>query len=98
MRVSEDDVRGFLTWGRNYGEIESYRSIATRGRRWAVSLPAGRIVTASGALPGWTETNLVPVEFVLTGREALAFGYGLAVAGASTETRQSFAAREWGWT
>lgn len=97
MRVSEDEVRHFLIWGRNYGEIESYRSVATRGRRWAVSLPAGRIVTASGMEPGWTERSLVPVEFVLTGREALAFGYGLAAAGSRDEPRASFAKREWGW-
>jgi hypothetical protein len=83
-RVSEDTVHSFLTWARNYGEIESFKIVADSGRRWKIVLPEV-----------WSE-NMVPREFVLTSREALAFGYGLAVGGAS-ERRSDFASREWGW-
>lgn len=96
-RVSEDQVRHFLIWGRNYGELRSYRSLPVRGRRWMITLPGDRPITASGMDPGLIERNLVPVEFVLTSREALAFGYGLAIAGARDELRSAYAKREWGW-
>lgn len=94
-RITDDDVQGFLIWARNYGEIESYKKIAESGRKWLIRLPA--TVTASNRKASWTERRVVPSEFVLTSREALAFGYGLAVAGACPESRREFAARVWGW-
>jgi len=97
-RVSEDTVRSFLTWARNYGEIESFSSVADSGRRWKIVLPDE--VWSNGPDPtlgGFTPPeNMVPREFVLTSREALAFGYGLAAAGVR-ECREDFASREWGW-
>jgi hypothetical protein len=97
MRVNEDDVRSALSWARNYGEIASYRSIASSGRRWRIVLPA--VTTVSGAEPGdfLLGRPVVPIEMVLTSREALAFAYGCAAAGVRPESRASFAAREWGW-
>jgi hypothetical protein len=41
-------------------------------------------------------SRVVPREFVLTAREALAFGYGVAVGGRA-ERRADFARREWQW-
>jgi hypothetical protein len=97
-RVTDDMVTGFLVWARNYGEIESYRQVADSGRKWRIRLPMGEPpVTASGR-HAWTEDRIVPTEFVLTSREALAFGYGVALAGGRTELRADFAKREWGWT
>lgn len=93
-RVSEDEVRSALTWARNYGEIESYSVVAPSGRRWKIVLAATPV---SGARDGITLlSGVVPGEMVLTSREALAFAYGCAVAGAK-ERRAEFAAREWGW-
>lgn len=97
MRVDEDEVQRFLTWARNYHEIVSFEKVAQRGRKWLIALPPRAPITASGMVPGWSESSVVPDEVVLTSREALAFGYGLAIAGARPETRDSFAAREWGW-
>lgn len=93
-RVSEDAVRSALTWARNYGEIESYSVVASSGRRWKIVLAPTPV---SGATDGITLlSGVVPGEMVLTSREALAFAYGCAVAGAK-ERRAEFAAREWGW-
>lgn len=98
LRVTDEHVRGFLVWARNYGEIESYERVANSGRKWRITLPA--IATASGAesdsITNYGQGRIVPASFVLTSREAVAFGYGLAVAGAR-EPRADFAAREWGW-
>lgn len=101
-RVTNDIVEGFLVWGRNYKEIEGWRILTgpgtERGRKWLIELPG--IVTASGAqsddLTNYGKGRVVPASFVLTSREALAFGYGLAAAGPH-EARASFARREWGW-
>jgi hypothetical protein len=86
-------------WARNYGEIVNWEKVASSGRKWRITLPA--IATASGAvsdsITNWGEARIVPASFVLTNREALAFGYGLAVAGGRPTTRAEFAAREWGW-
>lgn len=95
MRVSDDDVRRALTWARNYGEIASYEALPERGRKWLIRLPDVPI-TVQGGERRWL-SNDVPVELVLTSREALAFGWGCAVAGARQEPRREFAAREWGW-
>jgi hypothetical protein len=96
-RVTDDLVHGYLVWGRNYGEIESFSRVADRGRKWLVKLPAGATVTPSNMEPGFLEQRLVPDELMFTSREALAFGMGLAVAGARRETRTELANREWTW-
>src|SRR3954468_4740989 len=101
MRVTDEMVRSFLTWGRNYGELDSFKCLPdARGRKWHIEIPAAvnAATSDSPVLLVSSPDRIVPAEFVLTNREALAFGYGLAVAGARTETRAEFAAREWGWT
>lgn len=98
QRVRDRDVESFLTWARNYTEIDSYKKLPnTTGRKWLIEIPNVEPVTASGSRPSWTEGRVVPRSFVLTSREAIAFGYGLAIAGARPETRAVFAAREWNW-
>lgn len=102
QRVTPYLVEGFLVWGRNYEEIEGWRILTgpgtESGRKWLITLPG--IVTASGApsddLTNYGRGRVVPASFVLTSREALAFGYGLAAAGPH-EARAEFARREWGW-
>jgi hypothetical protein len=68
------------------------------GRKWVIRMPDGQTITASGQEPGIIERSIVPDEMVFTSREALAFGMGLAVAGARPMARSSFANREWGWS
>lgn len=97
MRVTDAMVEGFLLWARNYREIESFEKIEGGGRCWKITLRAP--VWAFGDEPMAVLSQperMVPDEFVLTAREALAFGYGVAVGGAS-ERRADFAAREWQW-
>lgn len=99
-RVTDDMVQSFLTWGRNYGEIESFAKIDPgRGRCWKIVLPEDRWAHGIQRTPSiltLDSTRAVPTEIVLTAREALVFGYGLAVGGAA-ERREDFAAREWQW-
>jgi hypothetical protein len=97
LRVTDDAVDHWLVWARNYGEIESYKKIAERGRKWLVKMPEGVTITASGMELGFLERNLVPDEIVLTNREALVFGMGLAAGGSRPTPRAEFAAKEWGW-
>lgn len=99
MRVSDHTVERFLAWARNYGEIETWRRVATSGRKWLIRMPEGRTFTVDGGDVGLLTSSdgIVPDELVLTSREALAFGYGLAVAGGRGESRQDFAARERDW-
>jgi hypothetical protein len=97
MRIKDTDVERFLIWGRNYGEIESFKKLDAVGRKWVIKLPPGRTFTASGMNPGMLERAIVPDEFVLTSREALTFGFGLAIAGGMSRTRDEHAKREWGW-
>jgi hypothetical protein len=87
----------WLIWARNYKEIESFKKVGPRGSKWLVKMPEGVTITASGMEPGFIERSLVPDEFVLTNREALVFGMGLAAGGSRPTTRDEFAAREWGW-
>lgn len=98
MRVTDDTVRSFLVWARNYGEITSFEKLPGGGRCWKITLPAGLWAhAADGPLLGMRDPEReVPTEFVLTAREALAFGYGVAVGGAA-ERRADVAARRWGW-
>lgn len=96
-RVTENELRHWLAWARNYKEIENYTLLTPtprNGRKWLIQLP--EVATASGQAPG-RERSVVPTEFVLTSRELLAFCYGLAVAGSRPVTRADFAAREWNW-
>jgi hypothetical protein len=100
-RVKDYDVERFLVWARNYKEIESYKKLSGTGaRKWRIqlSLTADPITASggSGLLLG-RETETVPREFILTSREALAFGYGLAVAGSQEQTRAEFAKANWDW-
>ncbi len=100
QRVTDDMVRSFLVWGRNYGEIERFERLPGGGRCWRVVLPAsvrshGKDTDLLGVFADAPE-RIVPTEFVLTSREALAFGYGLAAAGI-TMSRAEFAAQNWGW-
>jgi hypothetical protein len=97
MRVTDDMVKRYLVWARNYGEIESFSIAARSGRKWLIRIPEGMPVTASGMAPGFLERAIVPSEFMLTSREALAFGMGLALAGSQPEPR-SVAQEIWGWT
>jgi hypothetical protein len=98
MRVTDDEVRRWLAWARNYDEIESWESVARRGRRWLIRLPdTGTPVTASGMEPGWLERSVVPTELVLTGREVIAFCMGAAVARSQPRTARE-KQKEWGWT
>jgi hypothetical protein len=90
-------VGDWLVWGRNYGEIASYKRVTDAGRKWLVAIPEGVTITASGMEPGMIERRIVPDELVLTSREALAFGMGLAVAGSRPDSRRVVAEREWGW-
>jgi hypothetical protein len=94
-------VEGFLLWARNYREIERFEKLEGGGRCWKITLPD--ICRAHGGdgplLPSFGEDDpvrIVPREFVLTQREALAFGYGVAVGGRA-ERRSEFAEREWKW-
>lgn len=99
-RVSDYEVERWLVWARNYGEIEQFKKVKGSARKWLVTLPdppGVRPITASGMEPGMIERCIVPEEFVLTSREAIAFGYGCAIAGARPETRPALAAREWNW-
>lgn len=98
MRVTDDTVRSFLVWARNYGEITSFEKLPGGGRCWKITLPAGLGAHgADGPLLGMRDPEReVPTEFVFTAREALAFGYGVAVGGAA-ERRADVAARRWGW-
>jgi hypothetical protein len=94
-RISDEDVQRGLVWARNYGEIESYKQIAPRGRKWLIRTSVQ--TTPSGQQLGWTEQHAIPTELVFTSREALAFVYGLAIAGTRHGGRQAHAAHEWNW-
>lgn len=97
MRVSDDDVRHWLTWARNYEEIESFANVAERGRKWKITLaePATADGAPLGGFMGHRPETVVPEEVVLTSREALAFCMGCAAA----RRVESFTRKheEWGW-
>jgi hypothetical protein len=96
MRATDEMVRSALTWARSYEEIGSFGLIAPAGRKWRVGL-ASSVVVGSGLWPGPDRPqDMVPDELVLTNREALAFAYGCAVAGAR-HGRAEFAREKWGW-
>lgn len=97
VRVNEDDLRHWLAWARNFEEIVEYASVAPRGRRWRIRVRPG--VTSDGrpltsGLMGHRPETVVPEEFVLTSREAMAFAFGCAVGGSSRE-RSSWTQEDW---
>lgn len=95
MRVTDEMVRGVLTWARNYGEIEAFEAVAPRGRRWKVTLPAALTIGAGASLGLRRSQDVVPSVLVFTSREAVAFGYGCAAGG--VHDRAAFARERWGW-
>jgi hypothetical protein len=101
VKVSDADVRRALTWARNYGEIESFEAIRPDGRKWVVRTNVQTTVNGDVRATPPRHTTLdhhvVPSELVFTSREAIAFAYGLSIAGAYHGGRQAHARREWGW-
>lgn len=93
MRATDEMIRSVLTWARNYGEIDSFKMVTPRGRKWLIRLPAERGI--GSRLFRNRPQDTVPREIVLTSREALAFGYGCAAGG--IHDRAEFAREEWGW-
>lgn len=96
-RVIEETLRHWFAWARNYEEIEEFKSVAPRGRRWRVRVRPG--ITADGhplttGLMGHRAETVVPEEFVLTSREAMAFAYGCAVGGAA-RARSEWTQEDW---
>lgn len=86
-RVTDEMVRSWLVWTRNFGEIVAFHVGEGAGRRFRVRLPAG--VTSNGDpfrqrggildITGHGVDDVVPSELLFTAREALAFGFGCAV-------------------
>lgn len=98
-RVTDDDVLRWLAWARNYGEIESFRRVAKRGRKWLILMPLDEHRTRDGdhlrgGLMGHREEDVVPREMVLTSREALVFAYGCA-AGGWMRSRLDWTQEDW---
>lgn len=93
MRATDEMVRDALIWARNYEEIESYRLVATRGRKWEVKLPSA-LVLGAGFFRGRPQDE-VPAVLVPTNREALAFAYGCAAGGERGPRQRK--RDEWGW-
>lgn len=89
MRVTDEMVREYLVWARNYEDIAYFERIPGGGRCWRIVL-VEREEIGSHPDPAFPRTpeQVVPTEMVLTGREALAFGYGLAVAGVARDRRE----------
>lgn len=97
MRVTEAVLRSWLNWARNYGEIESFRSIAPRGRRWLIHVHSG--ITHNGyplsdGLMGHRAENVVTERLLFTSREAMAFAMGCAVGGAA-RARGEWTQEDW---
>lgn len=86
-RVTDEMVRSWLLWARNFGEIVAYHIGDGNRRRFRVRLPAG--ITSNGDpfrkregildITGHGAGDVVPPELLFTAREALAFGFGCAV-------------------
>lgn len=89
-RVRDETIRSFLTWARNYEEIEWFERVPGVGPRcWKIVLISREEI---GPYPNpifrREPDEIVPVEMMLTAREALAFCYGLAVAGVCRDRRE----------
>jgi len=98
MRVTDNLVRTWLGWARNFDEIESWKKIAPRGKKWFIKVPLGiRRGRQDVPLSPWFDRDgVVPAELVLTSREALLFALGCAVGGArerATWTQEDWEAR-----
>lgn len=97
VRVTDEMVRRWLRWARNYGEIESFERV--KGG-WLVRCRQGIPRTGVEPLFGLREEDLVPSELLLRPKEALAFAYGLALGGNSRDrrewTQEDWAARSQG--
>lgn len=91
-RVRDDTIRSFLTWARNYEEIAWFERVDDVGPRcWRIVLMPGEPIFShpNPIWPGLAEQDeIVPAEMMLTAREALVFGYGLAVGGMSKDRRE----------
>lgn len=91
MRVTDEMVRGWLAWARNYEEVIAYRVGSGAGRRFRVRVTPG--VTRDGApyrpkqgmldILGHNAEDVVPAELMLTARETLVFAMGCATGRAS---------------
>lgn len=87
MRVTDEMVRGWLAWARNFGEVVSYRAGSGSGRRFRVRVTPGITINGDPFRPkegildltGHDAGDVVPAELMLTAREALLFGMGCAV-------------------
>ena len=101
-RVTDEEVRHFLAWARNYGDVEHYEQIRPRGAKWLLRLAlqdvsidhVGRLTeeTLSEVNPLlWPRAiDRVPGEMVLTNREVLLFVYGLATGGERDAPRSAY--------
>lgn len=92
-RVTDEMVDDFLAWARNFEEIISYRKITKSGRKWLIKIRPG-VFAASHMTLFLRPDNVVPEELVLTSREALVFGYGIAVAG-ECRSRHDWTQEDW---
>lgn len=105
-RVTDDMVRTWLAWARNFGEVVAWRVGSGSGRRFRVRLPAG--ITKDGApfrpregfldITGHDGADVVPAELMLTAREALIFGMGCAVGRTAALAGECPAWRAEDWT
>lgn len=87
-RVSEDVIRSYFQWARNYEEIAYYEKLPGGGRCWLVVLvDRGEVGPYPDPVFRLRPEEVVPTQMMLTSREALCFGYGLAVAGALRDRR-----------
>lgn len=102
-RITHEMITGFLVWARNYEEIISWEDLGSKAgsKRWKIVVQPG--ITATGddieddpffSILGPNIDRIVPHELVLTSREALVFGYGLAVAGLC-RSRKEWTHEEW---
>lgn len=91
-RATDELVRRWLTWARNYEEIIDFQKIAPRGRCWKITIREGVPRTGSKPLSAISplfasDDDYVPTELMLTAREAIVFGMACATAGACMDRR-----------
>ena len=87
-RVTDDMVQSWLTWARNFGEIEHFERVADKGAKWLVVLPSGIKKTRYDISSSFLDRDsYVPTELVLSSREALIFALGCATGGAKERAR-----------
>jgi hypothetical protein len=68
IRVTDDLVRVWLQWARNFEEIESWERIAPRAKKWLIKVPSAvRRGRQDLPLHAWFDREgVVPTELVLT--------------------------------